>query len=285
MNMKLIKADTDLFAIYQIIYSDVDTEMSYDWNERLGDTNWAKDQCYFLELDGAKVGGAVITDDTIFFPFLIPPFADRAAFWKYLLKLAPRPNLSGMLDVDREILPMFNYETVRTQQIMVRPADVLDLTLPAGFECLPIGTETEIKKVAEVLRASFLDGIVYEKMGQKTLEEVIQEVKHSLEYVNVKNSSYAIIETETDKMVGVCLAGIGEQNTLGYSFIDELGFLPEFQGKGLAKYLVSRVVTDSYGIAPFVKLGIIVGNNAEFLYNQLGFKAGVRWSMMRCRKE
>ena len=38
MNAKLIKADVNLFAVYQTIYSNADTEMWYDWNERLEDT-------------------------------------------------------------------------------------------------------------------------------------------------------------------------------------------------------------------------------------------------------
>ena len=284
MNIKLIKADMALFAIYQTIYSNADIEMWFSWNERLEDTKWATDQCYFLELDGKKIGGAVITDEFIINPFLIPPFIDGVAFWKYLLKLASRPTIYGALSEDREILTMFDYTTVLTKQIMVCPSDRMETTLPTGFICRVMDVETEIEKVAQTLRESFLGGIVYEKTGEQTLDQVVQDIKDSLEYMNVKNFSFVIIEIATNKIVGACIAGVGEKNPLGYNFVNNLGVLPEYQGKGLAKHLVSCIVTASHGVAPFVKLCVVEGNSAELLYRQLGFKAGERFSDLKQRK-
>ena len=40
MNYYFEKADKDLFATYQTIYSQADIEMWYDWNARLNDTKW-----------------------------------------------------------------------------------------------------------------------------------------------------------------------------------------------------------------------------------------------------
>jgi hypothetical protein len=39
----IIKADKDLFAVYQTIYSNADTELSYDWYSRLNDTTWTEE--------------------------------------------------------------------------------------------------------------------------------------------------------------------------------------------------------------------------------------------------
>ena len=107
MKSKLIKVDDKLFAVYQTMYSNADTNMSYDWESRLRDTKHWVDQGYFLILEGEKIGGAVITDDCIRFPFLISPYCDRIQFWRHLLKLAPRKTLEGMLDEDVSILPIF----------------------------------------------------------------------------------------------------------------------------------------------------------------------------------
>lgn len=283
MNVKLIKADVNLFATYQTIYSNSDTEMWYDWNERLEDTKWATDQCYFLELDCKRIGGAVITDDAMMFAFLIPPFTNRAVFWQSLLKVAPRPTVYGVLTEDKHLLTTLGYSEIQTKQIMVRPSDTIETPLTDGFICRAIDVETEIEEIAKVLRSSFLGGIVYEKTGEKTLEEVVQQTRDSLAYMDANNFSFVIEEVTTSKIVAVCLAGVGKENPLGYAFIDELAVLPKYQGKGLAKQLVNRVVTASHGIAPFVKLGVIEGNHAELLYRQLGFIAGPKFSDFKQR--
>ena len=85
MNFSLVQADKDLFAIYQTMYSKADLEMWYDWNRRLDDTKWT-DQCFFVLLDGKKVGGVIITDYAIAYPFLISPFNGRMEFWSFILK-------------------------------------------------------------------------------------------------------------------------------------------------------------------------------------------------------
>jgi len=57
----------------------------------------------------------------------------------------------------------------------------------------------------------------------------------------------------------------------------------EYQGKGLGRHLVSRVVTASHGVAPFVKLFVLGGNSAELLYRQLGFMPGPRYVDFKSR--
>lgn len=284
MNAKLIKAEANLFAIYQAIYSNADTEMWYDWDERLNDTKWATDQCYFLELDGKQIGGAVITDDAIMYAFLIPPFTDRVVFWQCLLKLAPRATVYGVLIEDRDTVSMNNYRESIVKQSMVRPADIMVSTLIDGFICKELNVETEIEYVAEIIRESSLGGIDYELTSVPSLEEVIEDVKEHVTSMDANNFSLVIVETATNKIVGVCLAGINKENPLSYSFIYELNVLPEYQGKGLAKHLVSQVVTTSYGIAPFVKLFVLGGNPAELIYHQLGFIAGPRYSDFKRRE-
>jgi hypothetical protein len=130
MDINFIKAEDALFAVYQTIYSNTDMYLSYDWDSRLGDTKSWSGHGYFLVLDGTKIGGAIITDDMIRFPFLILPFEDRAQFWAYLLKLSPRKYLKGMLDADSSILPMFGYKNMGSLQGMCRPADIIEMDLP-----------------------------------------------------------------------------------------------------------------------------------------------------------
>ena len=50
MNTSLQKADRNAFAVYQTIYSNADTNLHFDWEKRLGDTN-CTDECYWVMLD------------------------------------------------------------------------------------------------------------------------------------------------------------------------------------------------------------------------------------------
>lgn len=279
MNSLLVQADKNLFSIYQTIYSNADIEMWYDWNRRLNDTTWT-DQCYFLLLDGVKVGGVIITDDTIMFPFMISPFCDSVTFWSYILKLLHRDTIRGVLKEDAEILPMFGYRVKTTNQVMCRPADVVPFNLPDGFICRSFDINKESVEIGSVIIRSYDGGICNEINGVSTIESAIDDAKNVLQVYSHKNLSHLIIDKSSDRIAAICLAGIGENYTHGYSEIADLCVLPEFRGLGLAKYMINKTVTDSYGLAPFVKLFVYVGNTAEYLYHQMGFTAGPRFTNM-----
>ena len=73
----------------------------HSWEGQLEEYNWAKDDCYFLVVDGKRVGGIISAEDYIGSAFLIPPFSDRALFWNLLLKLKPAKFIYEVLDVDK----------------------------------------------------------------------------------------------------------------------------------------------------------------------------------------
>lgn len=83
--------------------------------------------------------------------------------------------------------------------------------------------------------------------------------------------------------MAVCLAGIGRNYVNDYAEIADLCVLPQYRGIGLAKYMIEKVVTESNGIAPFIKLFVYVGNTAEFIYRQMGFMSGPRFTNMSRR--
>ena len=283
MEFSLVQADKNLFAIYQTIYSNVDIEMWFDWNKRLNDTKWT-DQCYFLISDGQKVGGVIITDKSIMYPFLIPPFCDRIAFWKYILEHSGRDKINGILEKDAAILPMFDYKVDTVNQVMCRPADIIANELSDNFVCRSFNVDTEVEEVGKVIIQSYAGGICDEINGAATLASAIDDIKKILCVYSHNHLSHVIVEKATDKIVAVCLAGTGINYTHGYVEIADLCVLPQFRGMGLAKYMIGKIVTDSIGIAPFVKLFVYVGNNAEFIYHQMGFISGPRFINMSKRK-
>lgn len=283
MNISLVKADDALFAVYQTMYSGVDTYMSYDWESRLGDTKHWADQGYFLVLDGKKIGGAIITAETIRFPFLIAPYCDRIQFWRYLLELAPRKTLEGMLDEDVSILPMFNYKVMHSDRAMCRPADVIEKTLPDEFACRPLDLDTDAEEFGKVYVESHTGGICFEINGVQTIDEGIADAKYCLGIYNSKDMSIVIIEKATDQIVAACVAGISNNHVLKFSEIGEFVVSPQYQGKGLGKYMLSHIITQTYGLSPIVKIWVDVGNISEHLYRQMGFIPGPRFTHMERR--
>jgi len=283
VNISLVKVDDALFAVYQTMYSGVDTYMSYDWESRLGNTKHWADQGYFLVLDGKKIGGAIITEETIRFPFIISPYCDRIQFWRHLLKLAPRKTLEGMLDEDVSILLMFDYKTMGSDRALCRPADVIEINLPDEFICRPLNMDIDAAEYGKVYVESHTRGFCFEKHGVETIDEGIAVTKSSLDKYNSKDMSVVIIEKATGQMVGACVAGIRKNHVLKYSEIAEFIVLPQYQGKGLGKYMLSHIITQTYGLSPFIKLWLDIGNRAEYLYRQMGFIAGPRFTDMERR--
>ncbi|WMT39615.1 hypothetical protein RE628_19725 [Paenibacillus sp. D2_2] len=70
---RLEQADPNVFAVHQVIYSNSDIEMWYDWNTRIEDTKFT-DQCYWIMYDDDRIGGVVKINDTVMFPFITPHF-------------------------------------------------------------------------------------------------------------------------------------------------------------------------------------------------------------------
>lgn len=83
--------------------------------------------------------------------------------------------------------------------------------------------------------------------------------------------SIVITLKTTGQIVAGCTAGIAEYHVLGYSEIADFIVLPQYQGKGLGKYMLSHIITQTYGLSPFVKLWVDIGNHSEYLYHQMGF--------------
>ncbi len=279
MDFSLALADKDLFAVYQTIYSNADIEMWYDWNRRLNDTKWT-DQCYFVMLGGKKVGGIVLTGDRIMYPFLIPPFCDRLAFWAYIMKQHRRKSIRGVSRADADILLMFDNKIAMTGQVMCRPADMCDPKIPNGFYVRALNSDADFDDIATVMTESYKGGICEEINGVQTFDEAVSDIKRVLDIYAPKNFSHAVFDASSNKAVAVCLAGVGKNYTHNYAEIAELCVMPEYRGKGLARYMIENVLSLAYGVSPFVKLFVYAGNSAEYLYVQEGFIAGPQFINM-----
>ena len=281
------KADKDLFAVYQTIYSDADIEMWYDWNARLKDTKWT-DNCFWLLRDGEKIGGVIIHNNAVMSPFLIAPFSDRLSFWKLVLQQgikssnAEKLQLRGMLQEDVEVLMCFGAQVWRPRQIMVRPTDKFHVVLDSRYT-YKTPEYDDIPLVAEVFQKSFTGGIAYQMFGEESIEQIVENLKKVFGWfqeTNSLNQSVVVQEKATDKIVGACLAGIIPKMINGFSFLDDVFVLPEHRRQGISDFMIKYSLNAAFEAAPVMKLHVVVGNYAEYSYRKLGFIAGPRFTDM-----
>jgi len=278
---QLVKADKNLFAVYHTLHSGADTDMMFDWDKRLGDTTWS-DDCYFVVENGKKIGGAVVTDKYVAHAFMIAPFCDRLHFWHTLLKLAPVDALHGVLDADRDILPMFGFKTTKTLQVMCCAADEKPASLPSGFTCRAFDVKADAIAAGNVNYQAHIDGADHRFLEGASAEKAASELVQLNTTYTTTNLSHVIHDDQNGggEIIAFCLSGTGELFENAYMEVAEIAVLPQYKGRGLGRYMLSRIITQSYGKVAYVKLCVTIGNPAEHLYRRLGFVAGARFSAM-----
>lgn len=281
------KADKDLFAVYQTIYSQADIEMWFSWEARLNDTKGCRD-CFFLCRGDDKLGGVVISDGTVRNAFLVPPFDDHRLFWQLVIekmKLITKKAeivFNGVLESELEVLQGIGVRKWRPRQIMCRPTDVLPYTLPAGF-ALETPTQADIPALAKVAYTVNLGTISEEMFGSESLREVKKEVKKSFAYFAETGTmdQCSLIRSAEKKIVGGCVAGIYPKMPHRFAFIADVFVLPEYRGRGLAGAMIKHAITMAHPKTPLMKLHVLVENPAANLYHKLGFVPGPVFTDMK----
>lgn len=84
-----------------------------------------------------------------------------------------------------------------------------------------------------------------------------------------------IVKTkDRNKIVGVCIAGIYPDSKNNFSTIYQVSVLPEYRRQGIAKAMILNSINHAHKVSPVIGLGVLVGNPAEILYQNLGFIKG-----------
>lgn len=275
------QADKDLFAVYQVLYANADIEMWYDWNTRLADTKFT-DQCYWIVRDGVRIGGAVIMNDTVIYPFLIAPFIDRTTFWKALFSCCKAiVHIRGALPQDVEILQSFAYRLDVTRQVMCCPTDPdIHSALPEGYSLGSLDQSADLTALARVIREGYLGGTDYEVYGTPSEEDVRKDTERLLQIYAPNNLSHYLWDDQEQRIAGICIAGISATIPLGFAEIGEICVLPSYRNRRLGEYMLNEIKTKAHPYAPVVKLCVTVGNGAESLYRKAGFISGPRFANM-----
>ena len=292
MKGTLIKADKDCFAVNQTIYSNADTNLNFDWQKRLDDTRWS-DDCYWVMWESKRVGGIIVLDDCTRFPFLIEPFCDRALFWRIVIRYLTenKPGITKLYsvpDTDVPVLLSYGYKVEQSRRMMCRPAELLPLELDEQFTCHTPDKDKDLEEMTDVIIKGYAGGVDYSLVVDMDDESHRNEARNDLVYFldgyatsDTLHYSVLIREKASNRVVALCMAGIHpKEANPHFSYISDITVLPEYRGKGLAKFMIQHAVTKAAATCDAVGLCVTVGNKAEALYREMGFWGGPRFTSM-----
>ncbi len=280
------RAEPSLFAVYQTLYSNADTEMWYDWKMRLNDTMWTKN-CFFLVKDGEKIAGVIAEKSQFIYPCVIAPFTDRALFFRLLHRamLAGREPAGteiaahAILDEDAEILLTMGYtRTKHSRRVMVRPTDRFEAALPQGF-CAVTPTVEQAGEITALLNRCFANTLDAEVIGEITVDVIAGALERAAATGTLPVSAL-VYQENTGMLVGACVAGLDPNAVNGFAGIVELGVLPDYQNLGLGSFLMKTALNNAHPHSAVMKLVVTSGSPAEGLYRRLGFIPGPRFTKM-----
>ncbi|SMG34875.1 GNAT family N-acetyltransferase [Paenibacillus aquistagni] len=278
----LEQADKHEFAVHQVIYSNADIEMWYDWHTRLNDTKFT-DQCYWVQCGEDRIGGVIKLDDTIMHLFVIPPFTDRQQLWEMLLACCQDIRyMNGVLQEDVPILLALGFEVVVTRQVMCCPAsNSRKLELPPGFSLHPIDDSIQLSAFIQPMRDGYQGGVDQKAFGARHDGKIMEDLAYLMKVYQHRNLSIYMMNEQNREIVGLCLAGIYENMPLGFAEIAEICVVPSYRSKGLAAFMLHHVKQSASADTDVVKLCVTMGNDAERLYKKAGFQAGPPFARMK----
>jgi len=281
---RLEQADQNVFAVHQVIYSNSDIEMWYDWNTRLEDTKFT-DQCFWIMCNEERIGGVIKLEDTLIYPFMIPPFSDRQEMWRGLLKCCQDiSNINGVLQDDVNILQSFGFKVNAIRQVMCCPTGGGKKPVtPDGLSLYLFEDSFDITKAKDVMKEGYQGGIDYELSGSPNDEKIMEDISYLMQVYKHRNLSIYVVNEQNQEIVGLCIAGISETMPLGFAEIGELCVVPQYRNRGIAEFMLNYIKESASAYTEVVKLCVTVGNYAEILYKKAGFQAGPRFARMTKR--
>ena len=270
------------FSIYHAVYNQKNIFLSYDWNEHL-EKFFPNDNGYLVVKDGTAIGGVTINKKHISAPFLIPPFCDELEFWRELLNLLYHSESTLFLDFisndHSRALNELGAVKKRGQRRMLRPTSKSDVLLSDDFYIAKPAIEDRDEIVKTVYQAH-LHGYTTTVDGVPDINDFAEAVDRrfvSFSQTNTLHFGTIIKMKDSNRITAVCLAGIYPDSANHFSTIYQVSVIPQYRRKGLAKAMILNSINTAYKVSPVIGLGVMVGNPAELLYNEIGFISGCEY--------
>lgn len=279
----LQRTDDRTFEIYHAVYAADNLFLHYDWNQLL-DNFTPHGNGYLLLKDDIPIGGAAIRKGKITAPFLIAPYDNPAELMKQLLQLVQdayaRIELEYIPEALETVLRESGAYKIRSKCQMIRPTAVCQSEVPDGFyfDTVKLSEKKELVDVIFQAHQSGYTSFVEGPLDPGRVEEVLQQRLDIFASNHTLNMGVVVKECETNRIVGVCIAGKYPDVPNDFSTIHQVAVHPSFQRRGIAAAMIRQVLNIAHICSPVILLGVLHGNPAETLYQKLGFRRGPVYS-------
>lgn len=242
------------------------------------------DSCYWIMNDKGTIGGVLIEPNYMNCLFLIPPYSDFDRVLFYLKGI-----ISEWSDMSKNIIVgavkpdqlkyflRLGFRAGETRRCMIRPTETFNIEWDDEFEIITPNIEKS-DEITQLLHEAFYGGIGYQ--GKLSIEERRAEVDEYFSSLNEKgvllNSSTLIYDKSCNQLVGACLISLWE----GWANLFDLAVKPSYRGRKLATKMIKSSLSKLKGHYPVLRLFVTLGNDAETVYNKLGFLAGIETTEM-----
>lgn len=284
---RLERADNKGFTDYYTVYSQMNIangffKKSYDVMRTVVDD---EDECFWIIKDDKKIGGVFIEPNNIAELFIIPPYSNVDLVLERLKEI-----LVFWSDTTKDILAdivqpslVENYEKIGFKKVesgrwMIRPTEEFNITWGEGLYVSLPKRENQ-GEIGKLLHEAFESNVNLH--SSYTLDEYKDWVKEYLDdYLDndmLNRASTLVYDGNTNELVGVCYVSLWQE----WPLISQIAVKPNYEGRGIGTKMLKKTLTILKKEYPVVRLYVDIGNEAEEVYNSLGFLKGLELTQMR----
>jgi len=272
----LLKAEAkDWNIYYSVYYNQAYNGFFKEYGYEVHDS----DHLFWIFRGESKVGGVIVSENTMSNLFFIPPFNDELKLVKLLKQL-----LIDFSDGSRDILvfdvlpPQVDlfaragfWIGAERSRWMQRPTEVIDIEWDDDLRIEKPRRLANELDIAEAMFESFKGGVNAARRNHTSRESYIFDLQHPIFTDTMVNASTLVYDKATNKLVGVCLLFMADQRRTFYPGLYIFGVHPSYRKRGIASNMLKRALTELHGEYPIMRLGLLQGTYAESVYYNLGF--------------
>lgn len=274
-SFKFVKADNEEFLRFYAVYKLSKYKVWYPASiQRAIDlyTRFFKQDAFWVEVEGKRVGGVILEPNWIGLFFLMPPFQDEYSLVHAVVKrsieisdLNKPITAFGMVPETAGFLQQFGFQVVQTAKEMICATRQYDIQFDSGVYQDSYKTEY-LKEMTDLYFEVFSQSKVASMAG-KPYEFYEDLLKGQVDGIDPEYTTI-LRDSETNEMVGICTAQIWFEMPI----ILDLLVKATHQKRGLAEMMIRKMLTSACNNNyPAVCLSVVPGNPAENLYHRMGF--------------
>lgn len=286
-NYRLERANIEEFTDYYTVYSQMNTtngffKKSYDIMRTVVDD---EDECFWIVKDEKKIGGAFIEPNNIAELFVIPPYSNVDLILERLKEILifwSDPTKDIVADMVQPSL-IENYEKIGFKKVesgrwMIRPTEEFKITWGDEFYVDLPKRENQVE-IGKLLHEAFESNV--NLYSSYSLDEYTEWVKEYFDdYLNediLNKASTLVYDGNTNELVGVCYVSIWQE----WPLISQIAVKPSYEGRGIGTKMLKNALTILKKEYPVVRLYVDIGNEAEQVYDNIGFLKGLELTQMK----